>query len=347
MSGRRADRLAERVWEGADVGARVARVALSPLELAYRAIIAARGAMYDVGLLRTRATVLPAVSVGNLSVGGTGKTPIAAWVAAELRARGGRPAVILRGYGDDEPLVHATLNPAIPVVIAPDRVAGIAEARVGGADVVVLDDAFQHRRAARRADIVLVSADSWPRGRRLLPAGPFREPLRALRRAAFVIVTRKAASLDDARRVVAVLAANAPGVPVGVVSLQPLDLREAQGPAATPLDRLAGAKVHAIAAIADPRAFLAQLHQAGAASVTASTFPDHHAFTAQEGIRLALAARDADVVVCTLKDAVKLAPHWPREAPRLWYVSQRVTVEHEREALLALLDGVLAARSQS
>ena len=347
MPRRRADRIAERIWEGRDVAARVARVALSPLELAYRSVVAARGAMYDAGLLRARPTVLPAVSVGNLSVGGTGKTPIAAWVASELRTRGGRPAVILRGYGDDEPMVHATLNPAIPVVIASDRVAGIAEARVGGADVVVLDDAFQHRRAARHADIVLVSADSWARGRRLLPAGPFREPLRALRRAAFVIVTRKAASTEDAERIAALLAGNAPGVPIGIVSLQPADLRESQGPGTAPLDLLRDARVYAIAAIADPRAFLAQLRQAGARSVSASTFPDHHAFTAQDGIRLALAARDADVVVCTLKDAVKLAPHWPREAPRLWYVSQRVTVERERDALMALLDGVLAARSIS
>ncbi len=301
--------------------------------------------MYDHGVLPTRATRLPAIGVGNLSVGGTGKTPIAAWIAGELRARGGRPAVVLRGYGDDEPLVHATLNPAIPVVISPDRVAAIAEARVGGADVVVLDDAFQHRRAARWADIVLVSADSWARGRRLRPAGPFREPLRALRRAAFVLVTRKAATLAEAERVVANLARDAPGTTIGVVALEPRDLREAQGTETRSLDLLKGARVHAIAAIADPRAFVAQLRQTGAADVTASTFPDHHAFAAEEGIRLALESRNAEIVVCTLKDAVKLAPHWPREAPRLWYVSQRVSVEREGGALSALLDGVLAARA--
>ena len=160
----------ERIWWGDDALARAARLALAPLEGAYRGVIALRGSLYDAGLLPARQTAVPAISVGNLSVGGTGKTPVAAFVASELRARGGKPAIVLRGYGGDEPLVHATLNPGVPVVVSPDRVAGVAEARVLGADVAVLDDAFQHRRAERWADVVLISADRWTDDRRLLPA---------------------------------------------------------------------------------------------------------------------------------------------------------------------------------
>src|SRR5690348_7442624 len=137
--------------------------------------------------MTTHDPVLPTLSVGNVTVGGTGKTPVAAWIAAELIDRGARPAIVLRGYGDDEPLVHARLNPDVPVIVAPDRLEGIARAAASGADVAVLDDAFQHRRAQRTADIVLVSAERWTRTPRLLPAGPWRESLRALRRTSMIL----------------------------------------------------------------------------------------------------------------------------------------------------------------
>src|SRR5690349_18685175 len=151
--------LIERVWFGTDAWARGGRLALAPLEAVYGAAVTLRGKLYDAGILRTRETAIPAVGVGNLSVGGTGKTPFAAWIARALANRGARPAIVLRGYGEDEPLVHRVLNPTIPVIVAADRVRGTVQARSTGADIAVLDDAFQHRRARRRADIVLVSAD--------------------------------------------------------------------------------------------------------------------------------------------------------------------------------------------
>src|SRR3954470_7648563 len=127
----------------------------------FGAVVGARDILYDAGWLPAAATSIPAVSIGNLTVGGTGKTPIAAWVARGLALRGAHPAVILRGYGDDEPLVHARLNPDIPVVTGADRVVTVNEAARRGADIAVLDDAFQHRRVQRMADLVLVSADRW------------------------------------------------------------------------------------------------------------------------------------------------------------------------------------------
>src|SRR5690242_15793153 len=98
--------------------------------------------LYDTGVFASHDPAIPAVSVGNVTVGGTGKTPVAAWIATELVERGARPAIVLRGYGDDEPLVHARLNPNVPVIVAADRVAGIAQARDTGATIAVLDDAF-------------------------------------------------------------------------------------------------------------------------------------------------------------------------------------------------------------
>lgn len=346
-SGVHAVNVVERIWHGSDALSRIARLALVPAAGVYAGIVAARGLLYDAGVLPARRTVLPALSVGNLSVGGTGKTPVSAFIAARLRDRGGRPAIVLRGYGGDEPLVHATLNPDIPVVVSPDRVAGVARARVLGADVAVLDDAFQHRRADRWGDVVLVSADSWSAKQRLLPAGPWREPVRGLRRAALTIVTRKAASNEEARRVVAALRATVPTLATAVVWLAPGELRDARGPESRPLAAVAGKRLHIIAAIGDPGAFIRQLEQAGASTVTSSVFPDHHDFTASDASRIALETAGADLVVCTLKDAVKLAPHWPAEAARLWYVSQHVIVEVGLESLDLLLDGLLAARSTS
>jgi tetraacyldisaccharide 4'-kinase len=299
--------------------------------------------MYRTGLRRPRSLALPAVSVGNLTVGGTGKTPVAAWIAGSLVRRDAKPAIVMRGYGEDEPLVHERLNPDVPVVVSPDRVRGAERAATLGADVVVLDDAFQHRRAARQADIVLLSADRWTPSPRLLPAGPWREPLSALRRASMVLVTRKAASPAAASAVADTIRHRFAGVPVGVVALGLQELRSAAGESTMPLEALAGARVLAIVAIGDPSAFLRQMAATGA-TVRAAVFADHHAYTHAEVARLTSMMAAGEIPVCTLKDAVKLATHWPREAPPLWYVSQSVMVEEGRDALDALLTRVLAAR---
>jgi tetraacyldisaccharide 4'-kinase len=342
-------RVAERVWYGADAGAAVARAALLPLEALFRLGASARGALYDRGLVRAQPTALPAVSVGNLTVGGTGKTPVAAALARRLRDAGARPALVLRGVGGDEPRVHALLNPDVPVVVAADRVAGTREAAAAGADVAVLDDAFQHRRAGRVLDLVLVAAERAGARARLLPAGPYREPPAALRRAHLVAVTRKAASRDAAEARLAELARAAPAVPQLLLHLRPDALHAWPGDggdaAGVPaLGALAGARVLAVSGIGDPRAFEAQLREAGA-DVRAAAFPDHHAYDARDTARLARHAGDVDFVVCTLKDAVKLGPLWPRGAPALWYVSQRVIVEQGERVLADALDRLLAARA--
>ena len=333
-----------RLWYGEGKGAAAARALLAPASALYAGAAALRGALYDTGLLRAQAGAIPAVSIGNITVGGTGKTPVAAWFAAELRARGAMPAIVLRGYGDDEPLVHARLNPGVPVIVEPDRVAGIARAAAAGADVAVLDDAFQHRRAARTADVVLVSADRWPAVARRLPAGPFREPPSSLRRATLLLITRKAAGDDAVARVRADLAAAAPGVPVAVMAL-PLDgLRRTGGGAPEPIGALQGAAVLAISAVGDPGAFAAQLAAAGA-RVRARAFPDHHAFTAAEAEALAASLAPGERPVCTLKDHVKLDTLWPRQAPPLWYVSQQPKVQAGGDALDEVLATLLRARS--
>jgi len=332
------------LWASDGIGARVARAALVPAELAFGVITTARSSLFSSGLFTVHPTAVPALSVGNLTVGGTGKTPVAAYFAGRLKRSGAKPAIILRGYGEDEPLVHRTLNPDVPVVVSVDRLAGAVDAKRAGCDVVVLDDAFQHRRAARIADVVLVSADGWRAHRHLLPAGPWRERLTAARRASIVIVTRKAVSLDQAN-VVSEAVRQTVGVRCAIVHLDASDLREANGPRTATIDALRGESVLAISAVGDPAAFEAQLIACGAA-VTPARFRDHHRFTVADAEALATTATRYDRAVCTLKDAVKLGPLWPGPSP-LWYVSQRVIVERGDDAVDGVLETTLLARSAS
>jgi tetraacyldisaccharide 4'-kinase len=273
--------------------------------------------MFERGALAIHVPPVPAISIGNLAVGGTGKTPVAAWIARSLVDAGARPAIVMRGYGADEPLVHARLNPDVPVIAEPDRLRGASTAVAGGADCIVLDDAFQHRRIGRAVDVVLVSADRWDGRVRLLPAGPWREPLAALRRATLVLVTRKAVDLSRARSVASELAGHT-SAPVAIAAL-------VLGPLASngeelPINALAGRRVLAIAAIGDAEAFRKQLQLAGA-TVRAAFFGDHHRFTRGDARELASRISEGEWPVCTLKDYVKLAALWPAAASAIWYVS--------------------------
>jgi tetraacyldisaccharide 4'-kinase len=334
-------RLLESVWTGRSRRARTARALLTPAEAIYRVIVAARGMLYDAGVFRAEDFSVPVLSIGNLSVGGTGKTPVAAWFASRLSAKGVKPGIVLRGYGGDEPIVHQRLNKSVPVIATVDRVRGIREAIAQGADVVVLDDAFQHRRAARDADVVLVNADAWSGSPRLLPAGPWREPLRSATRASLVIITRKTAGRSTVDAVRRALANAAPRVPVATAYLSPGDLRSTATGQTLPLHVLQGADLTAIAAIAHPDSFFKQLTELGAV-VRPHSFSDHHAFTRPEARDLAARASSSDFVVCTLKDAVKLESLWPAEAGSLWYVSQRLRIEDGQEHIEWLLDDLVA-----
>ena len=332
----------ESVWYGRSAGNVVVRAALWPLSKAYDVAMSARTRLYDAGLLPAALPALPTISIGNLTVGGTGKTPFAAHVATEL-ARSARPAIALRGYGGDEVHVHRRLNPGIPVVVNSDRSAAIHAAKAQGADVVVLDDAFQHRRIARNADVVLLSAEQLVRPRRMLPAGPWREPLAAARRADLIVVTRKSLSLAEARSAAATVAVDVPGVPVVIVHLAPAALVSATDQETLPLEQLRGRRVVAIAAIGEPELFRQQLEALGA-QVHLEAYRDHHDYSAAD-IAEAIQQLPADgLAVCTLKDAVKLAPRWPGPS-RLWYLSQQLVVDQGVEDLHRLLTRVLDARA--
>jgi tetraacyldisaccharide 4'-kinase len=334
----------ERIWYGTSVTDRVARALLAPAGWSYAAVSAARNALYDRGLLGAEAPSLPVLSLGNLSVGGTGKTPLAAWAAAHLREQGAHPAVVLRGFGGDEQLVHAKLNPEIVVVTDADRVRGVLRARELGADCAILDDGFQHRRIRRAADWVLVAAEQWRDDLRRLPAGPLREPLASLGRADVLVVTRKSAPREVAEEIADHLAGYLRDRrAVAVCHLAPYALVDARTSHREPLSWLQDKDVTAVAAVGAPDPFFAQLAAQGA-QLDPRAYPDHHAFDAGDVVRIVRSGERRDGVVCTLKDAVKLVPLWPRAGPTLWYVSQRAVTERGSAALDASLGVILAAR---
>ena len=337
-------RFVEDVWAGRGARARVLRVLLTPAEWLYGAAMTGRGRLYDWGVFRSAEFSVPVLSIGNLSVGGTGKTPVAAWFATRLSQKGVAPAMVLRGYGGDEVVVHQRLNPGVPVIASPDRVRGIREAIAQGADVVILDDAFQHRRARRDADVLLVSADAWTGKPRLLPAGPWREPLRAARRATLAIITRKTADRAVVSDVTRALANAAPRLPVASVHLLPGELKSTATGQTLPLHTLRDADLTAVAAIAHPDSFFKQLTELGAV-VRPFSYADHHAFTRADAQKLAREAGSSDFVVCTLKDAVKLESIWPAEAGSLWYVSQRLRIDDGQQHIDRLLDDLSSPKT--
>ncbi len=339
--GRRGDghRLIRWLWTSRRADARLVRLALLPLAGVWRAGMGLRNLAFDQGWIPVRELPLPAVAIGNLSVGGSGKTPIASWIAAHYAARGLVPGILLRGHGGDEVLVHQHQVPSARVVSDPDRLAGAERALARGAQVLVLDDAFQRRDVWRDYNIAVVSADASRAVRWPLPAGPWREGLGALRRADAVIVSRKRADPDAALALAHQLAPRVQG-PVGIVHLGVGRYEGLVSRKPTPTAELEGRRVVAASAIADPDAFVAQTKATGA-QVQVATWRDHHDFRDEDVAWLAKAARKADYVVLTEKDAVKLRDRWPASVPEPLVAVLNLTWEDGEAAITAALDAIV------
>lgn len=290
------------LWAGetGPMGALVS-VGLVPFELLYAGGVAVRNRLYDSGLLPTIPADLPVVSVGNVLVGGAGKTPVSAWLARMLADRDRGPAIVTRGYGEDEVALHRRWNPDVPVVVEPDRVRGAGAARDAGATTVVLDDGFQHRRIGRDLDIVVHAAEA-PEPERLLPRGPYREPLTSLGRADHVIITRRTAPPSEAVRLEARLKAAFPELPVCRIHLKPSGWVDLDGEETDP----PSGPLLAVTAIARPRSFARLAERVSGSPVELMSFPDHHSFSPKESDEIRQRALGMTVVT-TEKDAARLA----------------------------------------
>lgn len=283
-------------------GAALLGAGLLPAEAMFRIAVAARSAWY--ARARLPAPPIPVVSVGNLTVGGTGKTPVVRWLGDWLHERGAKAAVVVRGYGRDEVMLYRRWFGPGAVFVGADRREGIRAAGASGCHVALLDDGFQHRRVRRKLDVLLVAAED-PWRVRLLPRGPYRETLAAARRATHVLVTRRTISRAAAAAWRERLSQYAPGVSVVEAEMKMGGWRDLAGdPAAPPRG-----DVLAVCAVARPGAFAAGV--AGllpGAHIELAAYPDHHAYTRRDAARL-LARCGGRTIVCTAKDAVKLAAH--------------------------------------
>jgi tetraacyldisaccharide 4'-kinase len=289
------------------------QLGLLPGSLVYASAASIRSALYRAGLRKTRALPLPAVCIGNLTVGGTGKTPLAAWVARFFAGLGATPAILLRGYGGDETEIHRQDAPSALVIEDANRFRGAQAARDAGADVLVLDDGFQHLQVRRDLDVVVLSAESLRGSRWRLPAGPWREPGAALARAQYGIVTRRRCTLDDARVAERWMRSSAGWeIPIALAELPLVRLEGLWSGREVPISHLRGAALIAAAGIGDPPSFAEQLEDLGA-RVRLLARRDHSPYSDRDIEWLARTSHAADFLVLTAKDAVKVRHRWPRQ----------------------------------
>jgi len=327
-----------------------------------------RQAAYRRGWLRTRRLNRPVISIGNLSVGGTGKTPLVTLAAGALQAAGRRPCILTRGYGrrrgrsptlldpedglvydprevGDEPAALAKALPGVPLAVGADRFRGgeMAE-RAFRPGVFLLDDGFQHLALHRDLDVVLLDVTAPEADLALLPAGRLREPFQALERAHWVILTRT--ELGDAGGMQARVEAANPHARIFRCSTKLTALLEARSGLPQPPECLRGKKVAAFCGIGNPRAFFADLRSWGYEVAAERAFPDHHLYRTRdlESISALAQVAGADALLTTEKDLMNLPPRWETALP-LFASCIRLEIENRVEfdrALLAAVDSAAA-----
>ncbi len=307
----------------------VRRMALAPLWLAegpYRAGAWLHRSVYRWGLRRVVRLAARVISVGNLTVGGSGKTPLVGWLAGQLVARGRKVAILSRGVrgarsrevsvvsnGErvffsvaevgDEPVWLASTTPGVPVLAGRNRVAlGLRASAVFGAEVLILDDGFQHHRVARDLDLVCVDARLGLGNLHVLPRGPLREPRSALGHAHAILFTRLPADPEAAPSEIGL----PPALPRFRVRMLARGLRSLGGGELRSCEELRGQRVALLAAIARPDRLKRELEALGAEVEEVRAYPDHHLYTRDE-----ITALDPGRSwVTTAKDAVKIPPSW-------------------------------------
>ena len=347
--------LIERLWQRHYMWHRLGWLALTPASAGFSALVRGRNLFYNHGLFSTTHVPLNIVSVGNLTVGGTGKTPMTLWLAQALQARGYRVGILTRGYkgtktgltvvgtagrplvtpdeAGDEAVMMAQRFSGV-VIAGRDRVAAATRAHHEfDLDVAILDDGFQYRRLHRDVDILLMSAQAndnhW-----VLPAGPFRESVTAALRADILVFTKSPTEETltptlpfTHNKAVTVFSGDL--VPTAFVSAVNGDRQQ------HPLAAVAGQRVLAVTGIATPASLYRMLHEWDATIIEVLEFPDHHTYTHADWQRITQLSKKCDLIVTTEKDLVKLE-RFPFAAGRLL----ALRVEMHVEPSTPLLDAI-------
>lgn len=324
------------------------RAILLFLSLFYRLVVGLRNQLYNKNVISSSHLMCPVISVGNITVGGTGKTPCVIMLAKMLQAEGFRPAVISRGYGGsnagginlvsdgenimlgakaagDEPILMAQSLPGVPVIT------GARRKRTGkfaierfGANVIICDDAFQHRQIARDIDLVLLDYKKPFGNGRLLPAGPLRESVKGLSRAHCLMLTRAEEEMKISEEVAKIIRGK--NTPLFYSVHEPQGIAQAKGKSIVSMDNLKGKKLCAFCGIANPDSFKKVLLGAKANILSFNPFPDHYSYTRYdlEELKKQLFSARADYLITTEKDAARLHDY-PEFLDTIWIL--RITMK--------------------
>jgi len=353
------------VWEQSGIRDKLLGRVLWPVSLGYALIVQLRNLFFTRGWLKSTRLPRPVISVGNLTVGGTGKTPTCVWLASELRRHGMKVAILSRGYrrketqsvvlqpsklssdiaqneaelakAGDEPLMMARLYDQT-IGVGADRAQSAEEVlRQEEVDVFVLDDGFQHRQIHRDVDLVLLGSDC---SGRVLPAGPFREPRRNLKRGDYWLLT--GAEPDWRRRVPPDRSSAA-----FIGSLQPVDLIsfDAHRWKRYPLTVLHHSKILTVTGIGNPKKFYQSIHDWEGQIVHTLEYPDHHAYSTRDWQEISRMARLMDLIITTEKDILKLI-RYPFARDKLMALRVAMQVAGGEQLVAAVLDRIRAARKR-
>ncbi len=357
-----------RYWEAPDTP--IVTAGLSALSVGYRGALSVREAAYRLRLLHTGRLACPAISVGNITLGGSGKTPVTELAVLTLRELGAQPAVVSRGYGrstrgvhvvadrdgirlgareaGDEPRLLAERLPGVPVVVGENRLAaGTVAVERCGATVVVIDDGFQHRAIVKDLEVLVVNGRTPWGNARLFPRGMLREPLSALARAHLVVVTNPT-SAADAETVTRQVRRYNQHAPVLVAAYEVLGACELDSGRTVGADQLSGRRLLAFAGLGTPQGFADTLAAVGVRAPGLVEFPDHHWFVPEDLASLARqsVAVGAEGLITTEKDLVRLRELPVPDVP-LWVLSVRLHLITGAEVWLQALGRALSSQTAS
>jgi tetraacyldisaccharide 4'-kinase len=335
-----------KIWKGK---APVARAFLFPLlatlSLLYRATLVARELLYGIGIMRMARAAIPVISVGNLSLGGTGKTTVVERLSMQLKERGLRPGIVMRGYrkrragtfavdtkhdtarsaGDEATMLAR--RTALPVIVGKHRGEGIEKGvRDFGIDIAIFDDGYQVRNVYKDVELLIVKSREPRESLHLFPLGFLREPLEMARKADIILVNKGELTEPIASLVV--------GTPVFSIKYRPLHLFNLKKRGAVDYRYAVGRKVLAFAGLGDNASFFDLLREIGADLVKTVEFPDHYEYTAEDVTSLQ-SSPEAEVVLTTEKDAVKIERF--EVGDNFFYLSIEAQIENEA----ALIESVL------
>lgn len=328
------------------------RVLLLPFSLIYFLILQLIYLLYRIKILKKFRPACKVISVGNITVGGTGKTPLAELIAGHLRDRGKKVAVLIRGYGRDESLLLKRKLEGIEVLVGRDRIKNsIKAAKDFRAEVIILDDGFQHWRIERDLDIVVIDSMRPFSDGLILPAGMLREPLSQLRRSDVFFLTRiDQTNQDILKNTMGRLKAINPGALVVESMHRPLFFYKMSNPKERiSLDGLMGKEVVLISGIGNPYSFKNTVESLGTRVKGHFRFSDHFWYREKDLLKIFDFCRDKEIlnIITTEKDAVKLTGRWKLEAgswkPEIFVLAIKIEILKNEERLLDRLNRVCSS----